>query len=126
MCHKAPSDQIHDSFSASCNECHNIYKWYPSTFDHSTYFVLDNDHNVSCKTCHVKSETKQYSCYGCHEHSAGKIDEEHREHGIYQFENCIKCHKSGNKHEAFEGEEGNNKKEVGHSKEKSEHGEDDD
>ncbi len=45
----------------------------------------------------------RYTCYGCHAHSRSGIREEHLEEGIYRYENCVECHRSG---EAEEGDDG--------------------
>ena len=29
----------------------------PSTFDHSAYFILDQNHQTTCNTCHSKNNT---------------------------------------------------------------------
>ena len=104
-CHEKPKNQLHQAISSECNLCHSNTHWKPATFEHSAYFALDNNHNTSCNNCHTTSSYKQYTCYGCHEHSQGKIAEEHTEEGISNIANCISCHKSGNEHD-IEGKEG--------------------
>lgn len=98
-CHKAPEDELHIGILDNCSTCHGYTKWKPSTFDHSSKFVLDNDHNTRCNTCHLNNNYKSYTCYGCHEHSPGKIADEHNEEGISNFDNCVSCHKSGSEHD---------------------------
>ena len=99
-CHKSPNDNFHSSFKDNCTSCHSTNKWSPANFEHSKYFVLDRNHNASCTTCHTTNNNfKVYSCYGCHEHSESNILGEHREEGISNLNNCIRCHKSGNEHE---------------------------
>ncbi len=74
--------------------------WKPATYDHSKYFVLDNDHHTACSTCHTDpADFKKYTCYNCHEHSPSRIAEEHREEGIYNYQNCIKCHRNASEGE---------------------------
>ncbi len=97
-CHKAdqPKDSMHRLSQASCADCHNTNKWKPATFNHDRYFRLDGDHRASCRTCHTNpGNYKIYTCYGCHEHSEAKIASEHREEGIYNYQNCMKCHRNG-------------------------------
>ncbi len=96
ICHQTPNDTFHHLFDDNCGKCHNTGKWVPSTFDHSQYFQLDKDHNTKCITCHTNNKFDSYTCYGCHEHSPGKIQSEHEEEGIRDFENCVSCHKSSN------------------------------
>jgi hypothetical protein len=98
-CHTKPGDNLHATFYDNCAKCHGTDKWKPATFEHSSYFGLDKDHNVECKICHSSPDFSQYSCYGCHEHTPAKLREEHNEEGIYDFDKCISCHKSANKHD---------------------------
>lgn len=102
-CHRTekPNDNLHlNAATASCGACHGTKQWKPATFDHNRYFPLDRDHRASCRTCHPgPSGYKTYTCYNCHEHSPANIAGEHREEGIYRYDNCIKCHRgaqSGN------------------------------
>ena len=96
-CHQSPKDAFHQSVKTNCNECHTTNKWLPSTFNHSSFFVLDKDHNPNkCSTCHVDNNFKTYTCYGCHEHSQANIRSEHLEEGISNFQDCVLCHKSAN------------------------------
>lgn len=95
-CHQTPKDNFHNMSSTNCLSCHSMKKWKPSTFNHNKFFILDNDHNVSCVNCHKTKDYKTYTCFSCHEHSINNIREEHLEEGITNFTNCIKCHKSAN------------------------------
>jgi hypothetical protein len=97
-CHQKPSDALHSGLQNQCNDCHSTSNWHPATFDHSEYFVLDRDHNTKCETCHSRN-LNSYSCFGCHEHSEARIAKKHNEEGIYQFDNCASCHKSGDEHD---------------------------
>lgn len=99
-CHTNPSDALHTSLTTSCIECHTTNAWTPSTFKHNEYFRLDRDHNAKCVTCHINNNFTQYTCYSCHEHSRSNIRREHIEEGIYNFDNCVECHRSSNEHEA--------------------------
>lgn len=98
-CHQKPIDSFHDAFKDNCSKCHGTDKWLPSSFDHSKYFLLDQNHNANCNSCHSNNNFTAYTCYGCHEHSESKIRSEHAEEGIYNFNNCVSCHRSGNEHE---------------------------
>ena len=93
-CHKSPTDDLHRQISGNCSQCHSQTAWKPATFAHDKYFLLDKDHTTQCVTCHLKNDYKQYTCYGCHEHTRPKIQAEHREEGITDFENCVECHRS--------------------------------
>ncbi len=103
-CHKKPNDASHSSFKDNCDKCHTTSQWKPSTFDHFSYFSLDEHHNAQCNVCHTNNNFSAYTCYGCHEHSESNISGEHNEHGIYNLTQCAKCHKSGSEHEGGEHE----------------------
>jgi hypothetical protein len=105
-CHKSPADALHQQITGNCAQCHTQQKWTPATFAHDKYFVLDRDHTATCVTCHVRNNYTQYTCYGCHEHTPANIRREHIEEGIRQFDNCVECHRSGNKHDIRGGKEG--------------------
>lgn len=99
-CHQPPRDALHQDLRSQCSSCHSVTAWRPATFDHQRYFVLDGDHDVSCVTCHTTKSYREYSCYGCHEHTVDRIRRAHVEEGIHSFENCVKCHRSAQKRDA--------------------------
>lgn len=101
-CHQAPRDQLHRGKPAPCATCHQPPHWKPATFDHGRFFVLDRHHNADCATCHLRSDFKRYTCYGCHEHQPARTIAEHREEGITNIDNCVRCHRSA--HGEAEGE----------------------
>ncbi|MBT3065505.1 cytochrome c3 family protein [Rhodoferax sp. U11-2br] len=105
-CHKAPTDMLHKQVSGNCLQCHSQTQWTPATFDHNKFFVLDRDHNAPCATCHVRNDYSRSTCYGCHEHTPDNIRREHIKEGISKYENCVECHRSGNKHDIKGGREG--------------------
>jgi len=98
-CHQAPGDALHQRVTGGCDQCHSQQRWKPATFEHGNYFELDRDHQAECATCHPRNDYRQYTCYGCHEHSPANIRGEHWEEGIRNFENCVECHRSGNEHD---------------------------
>ena len=93
-CHQKPKDKLHSRIVTNCLSCHSVTKWKPATFEHSLYFVLDQDHNTDCIVCHKNNNFETYTCYGCHEHTPSNIASKHREEGITDFNQCAKCHKS--------------------------------
>lgn len=99
-CHKKPNDEMHRNFEQTCSECHSADIWKPASFDHNKYFIFDKDHPSDCNNCHKESNNFKYTCYGCHEHTEAKIRSEHLEEGINNYQNCVECHKSGNKEDA--------------------------
>lgn len=108
-CHTAPKTAVHSGATAQCTQCHSQDRWKPATFDHARFFVLDRDHNASCATCHTTSDRKQYTCYGCHEHTEAKIRSKHIREGIPNFANCVSCHRSAH----GESREGNRRERRG-------------
>lgn len=93
-CHKAPADDLHRGQNLPCGTCHQPPHWKPATFVHERYFKLDRAHNVSCATCHPGGNYKRYTCFGCHEHQPAQILADHREEGITNIDNCVRCHRS--------------------------------
>ncbi len=102
-CHTPPRDDLHRGEDLRCATCHQTASWKPATFAHDRYFLLDRDHNAACTTCHVGGNYQRYTCYGCHEHQPAQIIAEHREEGIGNIENCVRCHRSADE-ESSEGE----------------------
>jgi mono/diheme cytochrome c family protein len=105
-CHRAPADKLHTQITGNCSQCHTQNAWKPASFDHAKSFALDGDHNAECATCHVNNDYSRYTCYGCHEHTVQNILQEHRDEGIRDLDNCVRCHRSANG-EGGEGGEGN-------------------
>lgn len=99
-CHAKPGDALHRKLQGNCLQCHTQQAWKPASFDHDKYFRFDRHHDTQCSTCHINDDYGSYTCYGCHEHSRSRIRAEHMEEGIYQYENCVECHRSGDEHEA--------------------------
>lgn len=93
-CHVPPANDLHRAAGEACATCHQPAGWRPATFDHDRYFLLDGDHNARCTTCHVDGSFRQYTCFGCHEHREPQIVAEHREEGITNVANCVRCHRS--------------------------------
>ncbi|TNE34404.1 MAG: class III cytochrome C family protein [Alphaproteobacteria bacterium] len=105
-CHVAPRDAQHQGKILPCAECHQNKAWKPSTFDHDRYFRLDRHHRVACVTCHLGGQYQRYTCYGCHAHREDRIVAEHREEGIRDIDDCVRCHKSPDGHVGERGSEG--------------------
>jgi hypothetical protein len=102
-CHSPPKTAIHSGQPTECTQCHSQDRWKPASFDHTRFFLLDRDHNAACTTCHTTSDRRQYTCYGCHEHTEASIRTKHVREGIPNFTNCASCHRSAH----GEGREGN-------------------
>ena len=92
-CHRPPADDLHQVLKDRCQQCHSQKRWKPANFDHDKRFVLDADHNAPCATCHLASDVRRYSCYGCHAHRQDRIRALHVEEGIRSFTDCVRCHR---------------------------------
>ena len=125
-CHRAPIDKIHSQIAGNCGQCHTQDRWTPATFDHESYFQLDRDHNVQCVTCHERSDYRQYTCYGCHEHTPENIRREHIEEGIRDFRNCVECHRNADEHDIRGQGQGQGRGKDDHQGRKGHHEKDDD
>lgn len=99
-CHETPVSAIHNKITENCSHCHITESWLPQNFDHSAYFRFDKNHDNNCSSCHSDNKFSDYSCFGCHEHSEKKLEEEHLEEGIDNFTSCVECHRSGNEDDA--------------------------
>lgn len=99
-CHVKPIDRIHRKADQNCMDCHTTISWEATNFDHQQYFRFDKHHPNNCKSCHPSANYNVYRCYDCHEHTPQKIAHEHEEEGIWDYRNCVKCHRSGDEHEA--------------------------
>jgi hypothetical protein len=93
-CHKPPGDDLHRNAGGACGRCHRTDAWSPASFDHDRFFVLEGEHNAPCATCHANNDFTSYTCYGCHAHTPTRVLEEHREEGIGDIKNCVRCHRS--------------------------------
>jgi hypothetical protein len=95
-CHARPSGALHRGFgTTNCATCHTTSAWEPASFDHDRWFRLDGDHKAACATCHTGGNLQRYTCYGCHEHQPSQMIAEHREEGVTNIGNCVRCHRSG-------------------------------
>ncbi len=101
-CHADP--QFHQGlFSLNCVNCHNTLAWVPATFNQGHRFPINHGGRASsCRTCHPGT-LRAYTCYGCHDHNQNNIERKHREEGIGNFNNCVRCHPTGRE----DGEGGN-------------------
>ena len=101
-CHAEPESHA-GQFGTDCAACHTTAAWIPAEFNGQHTFPLDHGDGAvtSCTTCHPASLTT-YTCYGCHEHNEAEVRAKHLEEGIGNFQNCMECHATGEKHEGGE------------------------
>lgn len=93
-CHTPPTNDLHNGIGDACGHCHQTTAWKPASFDHDRFFVLEGGHDAPCATCHVNHRYDTYTCYGCHAHDPARVIQEHREEGISDIKNCVRCHRS--------------------------------
>lgn len=91
-CHSEPA--YHSGlFSSGCESCHNASAWSPAGFDQAHTFPLNHeDASGACGECHP-STLHSYTCFNCHDQ--GETDEEHRDEGISDYSDCMRCHPTG-------------------------------
>jgi hypothetical protein len=105
-CHeqKRPTDALHRQAGEDCGACHTTSAWTPASFEHDEYFVLDQDHQTGCTICHTQPGSyKDYTCYGCHEHTPAGMTAKHSEERVTNLGDCVRCHRSAAKHQGEEG-----------------------
>ncbi len=102
-CHQSPFDRLHQNNNQECSQCHSGDRWHPATLDHTQFFRFDGNHSSECQSCHRDNNYREYTCYGCHEHSPGKIEKKHRKEGISNYQDCAACHPSGNEEDIRHG-----------------------
>jgi len=93
-CHPEP-DVHKGAFGTDCAQCHTTTTWQGATFKHT--FPLDHGEQGAqpCSRCHTPPNYRAYTCYNCHEHDPARIAGKHREEGIAQFDDCVRCHPTG-------------------------------
>jgi hypothetical protein len=98
-CHDDPA--FHRGLLGSeCASCHETTAWAPARYDRAHTFPFNHGEGSAspCATCHPDS-LSTYTCYDCHEHEPAEIEREHREEGIADFQDCMRCHPTGQEEE---------------------------
>ncbi len=90
-CHAEPAYHA-GLFGSNCVACHSTAAWVPAKFNGTHSFPLGHGGAKNCRACHPSS-LGAYTCYGCH--PAAQIENKHREEGITNFANCVRCHPTG-------------------------------
>jgi hypothetical protein len=92
-CHTQPT--VHDeAFGHDCLRCHTTLAWSPAELRYHT-FPLEhgNDSQQDCQVCHATTYT-EYSCTTCHDSAETKALHT-EENTLTAYENCLKCHPTG-------------------------------
>ncbi len=107
-CHIDPTTHL-GLFGTVCVDCHTTKAWTPATYNLPHTFPYDHERrnrSWECQDCHPASFFT-YSCYeGCHEHTLAKVEREHLEEGVRDYQNCMECHPTGREHEGKGGSRG--------------------
>jgi len=93
-CHEEPD--IHaDRFGLNCARCHTLQAWKPALLNKHV-FRLDHggEGQIACQTCHTVSYSEN-TCFDCHDHDLGEMQDIHAEQGILELEPCVECHPTG-------------------------------
>jgi len=99
-CHEQDYNSVQDpnhvqnNFSTDCTQCHTIFGWEPSTFNHNqTNFPLTGAHvPLDCSGCHTDGFAGiPTDCYSCHQQDfESVIDPNHVTENFPT--DCIQCH----------------------------------
>lgn len=96
-CHLGDRPTSH--YPGQCSACHTTDTWQGATFSH-TFPINHEGANGDCAKCHPGNANPPYSTYTCYNcHNKNKMRSEHREEGIRNFDNCIRCHWDGREHD---------------------------
>jgi hypothetical protein len=93
-CHQEPEAHA-GSFGLDCTRCHTPQNWNETQLTRHD-FPLDHggQGQPDCETCHIDAYVR-YHCYGCHDHRPEQMAQVHAEEEIYEFEDCVECHPTG-------------------------------
>ena len=74
--------------------------WSPARYDRNHTFPTNHGEQgtIPCQTCHPES-LSAYTCYSCHGHDQMETERKHREEGINDLQDCMRCHPTGEKEE---------------------------
>lgn len=90
-CHAEPAYHL-GLFGTACSSCHTTNAWSPAQFTGPHQFPMGHGDANGCRSCHP-STLAMYTCYTCHDQT--ETNEKHREEGITSFQDCMRCHPTG-------------------------------
>lgn len=103
-CHEDPVYHAGMFPNQPCQDCHTTKAWRPARYDGRHTFPLNHgEKDNTCASCHQPT-LKEWTCNECHPQS--EIAGEHREEGITDFSDCLKCHPTGEEGEGEGGDGG--------------------
>ncbi|MEI7644879.1 MAG: cytochrome c3 family protein [Chloroflexales bacterium] len=98
-CHADPQAHL-GQFGTDCAACHSTSSWKNATFKHNFPLNHGGEGQIPCATCHTNPGPQQYQTYTCYRcHAEAKMISKHREEGINDIANCVRCHADGRKHD---------------------------
>lgn len=101
-CHADPAYHLGLFPGQACSQCHTTAAWRPAPYNGPHTFPMnhgqENNRLNTCADCHQPT-LAQWTCYTCH--NRAETDQKHREEGIADFNDCLRCHPTGQ-----EGDEG--------------------
>jgi mono/diheme cytochrome c family protein len=98
-CHEEPA--VHaERFGLDCARCHTLQAWKPALLLRHVFFLDHGEEGqVACQTCHMDTYAEN-TCYECHDHDPAEMQAAHAREDITDYEDCAKCHPTGQQGEA--------------------------
>lgn len=92
-CHSEPAFHAGMFGGQACSACHSTSAWRPASYTGPHTFPMNHgEGGNTCADCHQPDLT-QWTCYTCHDRA--ETEAEHREEGIANFNDCLRCHPTG-------------------------------
>ncbi len=96
-CHSDPVFHLGLFVGQACSACHTTSAWRPASYEGPHSFPMDHgERGNTCADCH-QLNLAQWTCYTCHDQ--GEISQKHKEEGIANFNDCLRCHPTGREEE---------------------------
>jgi len=99
-CHEQDYNSVEDpnhvqnNFTTDCTQCHTIFGWQPTTYDHNqTNFPQTGAHvSLDCSACHADGFAgTPTDCYSCHQQDYESVIDPNHVTNNYSFD-CTQCH----------------------------------
>jgi hypothetical protein len=96
-CHVDPDYHAGMFPGQACSACHSTAAWQPAPYNGPHTFPINHgEKNNTCADCHQPT-LRQWTCYTCHDQA--EITQKHQEERISNFDDCLRCHSTGQKEE---------------------------
>lgn len=100
-CHREPEYHAGMFPGQVCSQCHTTAAWRPAQYNGPHTFPMNHGDARVCADCHQPTLTV-WTCYTCH--NQAEMAAKHREEGISDFSDCLRCHPTGQEGEGEGGE----------------------